>query len=405
MSNVLSSFATLQAQPADALLGLITQFRSDPRADKIDLGVGVYRDETGATPVLRAVKAADAVLLAEQDSKGYLAPEGDAEFTRLLAGVVLGETIATDVRLTGVQTPGGTGALRLGADLIALARPAARVWIGAPTWPNHAPIFAQAGLEVRPHRFFDAGTGSIDFAGMIEDLAQAAPGDILLLHGCCHNPTGADFSRNEWATIAAICVERGLVPFIDLAYQGLGDGLDIDAAETRRLLAAVPDALVAYSCDKNFGLYRERVGAFWFWSADPVVTATARSNILSMGRSLWSMPPDHGAAIVRIILQSPALRAQWLDELDTMRSRLNSLRQALGDAHRVLASIGTQRGMFAMLPLSPQEVASLRDAHGIYMAASGRINIAGLRLDIIPALVAALSPVLEKRSLPDDVHP
>jgi aromatic-amino-acid transaminase len=403
MSTV-AAFAALHRQPADALLDLIGQYRSDPRPDKIDLGVGVYRDEAGATPVLRAVKAAEAALLAEQHSKGYLGPEGNAEFTRLLADVVLGSGIAEDERLTGVQTPGGTGALRLGADLLALSHPNARVWVSDPTWPNHAPIFLQAGLQVRTHRFFDPTTAEIDFAGMIEDLGKAQAGDVLLLHGCCHNPTGVGFTREQWDAIAALCAEHGLLPFIDLAYQGLGDGLDEDAAATRRLLAALPAALVAYSCDKNFGLYRERVGALWLWAQSADIASTARSNILGLGRSLWSMPPDHGAAIVRTILERPALREQWHAELDTMRMRLNGLRLALGDAHPRLAPIGKQRGMFAVLLLSPRDVVALRGVDGVYMAANGRINIAGLRLSTIPALVRALTPILEQRDQYHDVH-
>lgn len=386
--------AGLEPQAPDALLGLIGLFRADTRPGKIDLGVGIYRDQAGATPVMRAVKVAEAKLLAEQTTKAYLGPEGDALYTDLLARIVFGDDLAASDRLTGVQTPGGTGALRLGAELVRRAQPDATIWIGHPTWPNHAPIFGEAGLVVRTHRFFDPRTGSIDFDGMMADLAAARAGDVLLLHGCCHNPTGASFSDAQWDEIVQLCATRGLLPFIDLAYQGLGDGLEQDAHATRLLLERLPNALVAYSCDKNFGLYRDRVGALWGLGENAAVTNLIHGNMLSLARSLWSMPPDHGAAIVRTILQSPDLRADWIAELDYMRTRINALRSGLATAHPALAPIAHQRGMFAMLPISPAAVIALREAHGIYMAGNGRINIAGLRLDTIPTFIAGLSPHL-----------
>jgi aromatic-amino-acid transaminase len=394
-SAILSDpFAPLAPQPTDALLGLIALHRADPRSGKIDLGVGVFRDDTGRTPVMRAVKSAEAWLGETQDSKSYLGAEGDAAYTEALAAIIFGARRVAD-RLTGVQTPGGTGALRLGAELLARANSAARVWIGTPTWPNHGPIFAEAGLEVRVHRFFDPAAATIDFAAMIDDLTEARAGDVLLLHGCCHNPTGTSFTPDEWRAIADLCAARGLTPFIDLAYQGLGDGLDDDAAATRMIFSALPTALLAYSCDKNFGLYRDRVGALWVQSASAVTAGPVRSNMLTLARSLWSMPPDHGAALVRIILESGTLRAEWEAELDTMRARINDLRQALAVAQPRLSSIATQRGMFAMLPLSSAAIAALREDHGIYMAPNGRINIAGLRTDTIPVFAEALLPHLE----------
>lgn len=392
--TTLSLFAGLEPQAPDALLGLIGLFRADTRPGKIDLGVGIYRDQAGATPVMRAVKAAEAKLLTEQMTKAYLGPEGDPLYTDLLARVVFGDGLAASDRLTGVQTPGGTGALRLGAELIRRARPDATVWIGHPTWPNHAPIFGEAGLAVRTHRFFDPQTGSVDFDGMMADLAAARAGDVLLLHGCCHNPTGAAFTGAQWDEIARFCATRSLLPFIDVAYQGLGDGLEPDAHATRRLLERLPDALVAYSCDKNFGLYRDRVGALWGLGESAAVADLMRANMFSLARSLWSMPPDHGAAIVRIILQSPELRADWNAELDQIRTRINALRSDLAAAHPALAPIARQRGMFAMLPITPAAVIALRETHGIYMAGNGRINIAGLRLDTIPTFIAGLSPHL-----------
>ncbi|WP_375196594.1 amino acid aminotransferase [Sphingobium sp.] len=383
-----SFFGDLTVQPADGLLGLIGLYRADERPGKLDLGVGVFRDDLGATPVMRAVKAAEATLLRDQATKSYLGAEGDARFVELLADVAFG---AGSDRLTGVQTPGGTGALRLGAELIAHSRHDATIWIGAPTWPNHAPIFREAGLPVQTHRFFDVANAGIDFEGMMEDLERTRPGDVLLLHGCCHNPTGADFTAEQWRQIGRLCESRGLLPFIDLAYQGLGDGLDADAAAMREMVRDVPEAVIAYSCDKNFGLYRERVGALWVQSDE---TALVRGNMLALARSLWSMPPDHGAAVVRLVLDDPALRADWAAELDGMRARINRLRAALAACDPRLAPISGQRGMFALLPLGPDAVDRLRRDHGIYMAGNGRINIAGLTMDSIPAFVAGLAPYL-----------
>lgn len=246
-------------------------------------------------------------------------------------------------------------------------------------------------MTTRTHRFYDVASAAIDFDGMIEDLREAKAGDVLLLHGCCHNPTGADLNSAQWQEIGLLCERRALVPFIDLAYQGLGDGLEADAAGMRGLLDMLPEALVAYSCDKNFGLYRERVGALWVQSG---AAELVRSNMLALARSLWSMPPDHGAAVTRLVLEDDALRADWVSELDAMRARINELRSALAASHPRLAAIGDQRGMFALLPLTPEAVDALRRDHGIYMAGNGRINIAGLTLETVPAFVAALGSYL-----------
>lgn len=387
-------FARLASVSADALLGLITLCRADTRADKIDLGVGVFRDDSGTTPIMRAVKAAEDRLLSSQDTKAYLGAEGDARYTELLAEIVLGPELARSPRLTGVQTAGGTGALRLGAELIRRARPDATVWLGEPTWPNHGPIFIEAELRVEAHRFYDAGTAKIDIDAMLEDLDTAARGDVLLLHGCCHNPSGATLDADQWHAIASLCDRKGLIPFVDLAYQGLGDGLETDAIATRLLFSALPSAILAYSCDKNFGLYRERAGALWVHGSESADMAAVRGNILALARSIWSMPPDHGGAIVRIILESDLLRADWHAELDAMRERINGLRGAVAAAHPALAYIGSQRGMFAILPIGADAVAALRAKRGIYMADNGRINIAGLTHANLPHFVASLAPYL-----------
>jgi len=392
MSNI--AFAMLAPQPADALLGLIQLYRADARTDKIDLGVGVFRNDAGETPVMRAVKLAEADLLRDQQSKSYLGAEGDVRYCELLGRVAFGEKLAGDPLLGGVQTPGGTGALRLGAELIARNNSETTIWIGTPTWPNHGPIFNAAGLRTRFHRFYDTSTSALDFDGMMEDLAAARSGDILLLHGSCHNPTGASFTPAQWQTIANLCLERELTPFVDIAYQGLGDTLQRDTTSARLLLEQLPAALVAYSCNKIFGLYRERVGALWVKGETADIAVRIRANMLALARSLWSMPPDHGAAIVRVILESDDLRLAWEAELEAMRNRINGLRRQLASSCPALGFTAEQRGMFAMLPVTPDAVNALRTDHGIYMAGSGRINIAGLTSANLPTFVDKVGPFL-----------
>lgn len=395
-----SLFGTLGRQPPDALLAIIGMHRADPRPEKIDVGVGVYRDESGATPVMRAVKAAEKRLLYEQGSKSYLGAEGDQRFTDLLAEVALGSALSGDGRITGIQTPGGTGALRLAAELLARSGRAPTVWIGAPTWPNHVQIFRGAGIAVRSHPYFDAVPGDLDFDAFLAGLSNAAAGDVVLLHGCCHNPTGTALLGDQWRTLAALVSRRGIVPLLDLAYQGLGLGLEEDAAGTRAMLATVPEALVAYSCDKNFAMYRERVGALWVQSANAATAVPVRETIMVLARSLWSMPPDHGAAAVRIILEDPALQDDWRAELVGMCVRIRALRLQLGSAHAALTPIARQQGLFALLPIGRASVAALRERHAIYMPETGRINVAGLRDETIARFVAALAPHLPSREAP-----
>lgn len=387
-------FVGLVPQPADAVLHLMNRFRLDERGGKLDLGIGVYRDENGRTPIMRAVHAAEAALLQTRTTKAYLGSGGDGIFTALLAQLAFGDKRAGSDRLVGVQTPGGSGALRLGAELIARARPGATIWVGSPTWPNHQPILQEAGLRIRPHRFFDRTTSRIDFEGMSADLADASPGDSLLLHGCCHNPTGAALDEAQWAVIARLCVDRAVVPFVDLAYQGLGRGLDADASPTRALLDQVPDALVAYSCSKNFALYRERVGALWIQASTATRAEVVHDHMRALARSLWSMPPDHGAAIVRTILESPESRRNWERELAEMRERIAALRSAMAASHPALAPVAAQQGMFALLPLNAAQVADLCEREGIYMMPDGRINLCGLTLRSLPTFVAAIRSYL-----------
>jgi aromatic-amino-acid transaminase len=383
-------FDKLKEQPADSLLALIKTFQADPRLYKVDLGVGVYRDEQGRTPVMRAVKLAERHLLETQDSKRYLGPEGDLTFVNLLKPIIFGAEGNLLDQIVGIQTPGGSGALRLGAELGAAANPNARVWLGTPSWPNHAPIFGSARLAVGDYRFVDLAMQKIDFARVLAALSSATAGDVVLLHGCCHNPTGIDFTAVQWEQIAALLVERKLVPFIDLAYQGLGDGLEQDAQHARLILDAVDEAMVAYSCDKNFGLYRERVGALYLVSRNPRELQIAETNMASLARVNWSMPPDHGAAIVRAILESAELTGIWKTELREMCARINGNRAALAATHPDLAFVAMQRGLFSNLAMSKETVAALRLKHGIYMADSGRMNLAGMQPADADAIVRAL---------------
>ncbi|ODT22676.1 MAG: aromatic amino acid aminotransferase [Kaistia sp. SCN 65-12] len=382
-------FEPLTLEPSDPLLSLIGLYNADPRPTKLDLGVGVYRDGSGATPIYRAVKNAERRLLDSQSTKAYLGPEGDSEFIRLIGQLAFG---AEGKDLAGMQTPGGAGALRVAAGLIARARPACTIWLGSPSWPAHAPIFSAEGLVVRTYRHVDAVTGAFAFDNILNAIAMADARDVFLLHGCCHNPSGADPDESEWQELARRISAKGVLPLVDLAYQGLGRGLDQDAAGARRILAAVGEAVITYSCDKNFSLYRDRTGAVFVKSVD--APETARSNLHALARHMWSMPPDHGAAAVRIVLETPELEKDWREELAEVRKRLNGVRQALAVADARLAYLASKNGLFSLLPLAPEHVETLRREHGIYMAGSGRVNIAGLTEANVPQFVGALDAVL-----------
>lgn len=382
----------LQAQSPDALLALIKLYAADPRPDKVDLGVGVYRTGQGDTPVFAAIKAAERKLVDEQDSKAYLGPEGDMGFVEALMPYIFGaEDPSMGGRIQGMQTPGGTGAVRLA---VALARAAGirRVFMGTPSWPNHAQILADLPLDmVAFDHDNDDGTANAD--AVLAAIANAEEGDAILLHGCCHNPTGIDYTPEQWDAIAAALATSKALPIIDVAYQGLGNGMEEDAYGLRKVLASVPEALIAYSCDKNFGLYRDRVGAFYVMAKEPGQLAAVMSNAASLARANWSMPPDHGAAIVRTILDSPELTASWRAELDAMRLRVRSVREGIAARDPALASLTQQTGMFSMLPLNAEQIRTLREVHAVYMAGSGRINVAGLTPDAIPAFAAAVAAV------------
>ena len=383
-------FETLKALPPDSLLALIKAYQDDKRTEKLDLGVGVYRDEAGSTPVMEAVKSAERILLETQATKAYLGPEGDMRFVFALQPLVFG---AGATGITGLQTPGGSGALRLGAELLASARPGVRVWLGAPTWPNHAPVFQAAGTTVCWYRYFDPAAQTVLFDEMMTSLSRAERGDVVLLHGCCHNPTGADLDSRQWSEVAKLVAERGLFPFIDFAYQGLGRSLDEDASGMRLVLNAVDEALVAYSCDKNFGLYRDRVGALFALARNSTRAIAIDSNLVSLARVNWSMPPDHGAALARTILESKDLRRVWHDELVRMCARIVDVRRSLATLEPQLHFLANQRGLFSNLALTLPQIDALRVKHGIYMAPSGRANLAGMRTADAGTLVAALTDV------------
>jgi aspartate/tyrosine/aromatic aminotransferase len=377
----------------DSLIALIGMVNADPRPDKIDVGVGVFRDGAGSTPILKVIKEAEQRLHDSQATKAYLGSAGDKRFAELLRPILLGEH-AGDDRIAGLQTPGGCGALRLGFELLAAANPKARVFLGAPTWPNHPPIVRAVGLTPVEFPYYERGQAAIRFEDMIEALRSGEPGDIALLHGCCHNPTGADLDEGQWRQVREAVIERGLIPFIDIAYQGFGRGLDEDAFGVRLMLDSCDEMIVAQSCDKNFSVYRDRVGSLWIKSPSRETTAKAMGHVFQIAREMWSMPPDHGAAAVRIVLDDPDLRERWLVELAAMRDRINAVRQRIASADPRLAFIGRQYGMFSMLPLSKEQVLKLRSDHAIYMAESGRFNVVGMgdaQIDrFIAAVVAAM---------------
>ena len=388
--------SNLDQQPADALLALIKLHNDDPRGDKIDLGVGVYRTGQGSTPVFGAIKAAEQVLIDTQNSKSYLGPEGDMGFVHGLMPYIFGVDDPTmSGRMEGMQAPGGTGAVRIA---VALAKKAGveRIWMGLPSWPNHAQILGDLGVELKSFTHATK-TGTTDMDALRVAIGLAQPGDAIMLHGCCHNPTGIDYSNAQWDEIARLVAAAQLLPILDLAYQGLGHGMEEDAYGLRQVLAAVPEALIAYSCDKNFGMYRDRVGAIYVMAADDAVLNRVLSNGHALARAAWSMPPDHGGAAVRIILEDPGLTALWLDELDTMRVRMRQVRARLGEVGQAgaidLTPIALQNGLFSVLPLSPEQILKLRQDHGIYLAGSGRINIAGLTMDNIDKFIADLAAV------------
>jgi len=392
---------SLEPLAPDPILGLSALFRDDPRTDKVDLGVGVFRDAQGRTPVLPVVKAAESALLAEEDSKAYIDPAGVATFNAGMAELLFGSAhgALADGRVGMVQAPGGCGALRLAAELVKRAHRNARVWVSEPTWANHMPLLGNAGLELETYPYYSAAEHKLRFAPMLDALEQTGPDDLILLHGCCHNPCGADLSRQQWQSIAELCEKTGAVPFIDIAYQGFGEGLEPDAFGVRLLAEKLPEVLITSSCSKNFGLYRDRVGALAIVSANQKQTAAAHSHALNLARGLYSMPPAHGGFIVGRILSDGTLRQQWEGELGAMCDRINTMRGLLSEhltaaTDRDFGFISRQRGMFSFLGISADEVLALRDRFGVYMVSSSRINVAGITADNVGYVAESVAAVL-----------
>jgi len=388
------TLADLPPVESDSLLQLIALCNADPRPEKIDVGVGVFRDGVGRTPILPVIKDAERILLETQETKSYLGSAGDKRFAELIRPILLGD-LADDNKIAGVQTPGGCGALRLGFELIATVNPQARVHVGTPTWPNHPPIIRAVGLQIVEYPYYDRENSTVLFDSMMGALERARAGDVVLLHGCCHNPTGADLSPDEWAAVASVCAERKLLPLVDIAYQGFGRGLEEDAAGVRLMLRSCGEVIVAQSCDKNFSVYRDRVGSLFLKTGTEEATVRAMGHVFQRAREMWSMPPDHGAAAVRLVLDTPELRDRWPRELAAMRDRINAVRKRIASADPRLAYIGNQFGMFSMLPLSKEKVLALREKHAIYMADSGRFNVVGLGDDQIDRFTAAVVEALD----------
>jgi aspartate/tyrosine/aromatic aminotransferase len=396
-------FEQLSRLPEDPILGVMSRYRADPAPLKIDLGVGVYRDVTGATPVLDVVRRAERELIAAQTTKSYVAPAGRAEFNAAVGDLVLGprHPALAGGRARTVQAPGGCGALRLGAELIRIAAPGATVFVSDPTWGNHVPLLGGSGLKLERYPYYDGANHRLRFDAMLARLDGAMAGDVVLLHACCHNPTGADLAGAQWRELLGLLVQRRLVPFLDLAYLGFGENLEADAEALRLVAAEVPEALIAVSFSKNLGLYRERTGALIAIGETPAQGDAALSHLLQVARSIYSMPPDHGAAIAAAILSGVELRKSWEHELAGMRERMRAMRALLADRLRETTAGGgfefirTQRGMFSLLGLSPAQVDRLRDQHHVYMTADSRINVAGVMPHNAQLLAESIAAVLK----------
>jgi len=391
-------FESLAEPKVDAILGLMAAFRADERTDKLDLGVGVYKDPAGKTPVMRAIKTAEARLLDEQDTKSYVSPGGSPAFCEAMIAQVFGAKANTS-RIRAVQSVGGSGALRILADLLQETRPEARAWVSDPTWPNHIPLLGAAGLELKRYPYYDAAHSKVDFAAMMAALGEASSGDIVVLHGCCHNPTGADLDRAQWQDVVALLKERELFPLVDLAYQGFGIGLEEDAGPTRLLAEEMDEFVVAASCSKNLGLYRERVGAALIVARNTADATRAHGRLTTVVRANYSMPPDHGANTTERVLTDSALNEEWRSELESMRLRMVGLRKDFSEAMRKRSNsdrfdyISRQQGMFSRLPLDTAQIDRLREEFGIYMVGDGRINVAGLPENDMDRLADAICTV------------
>lgn len=389
-------FEQLQALPTDPILGLSQAYAQDPNPQKVDLGVGVYKNELAETPVLASIRTAQEQLHQQEQTKAYQGPAGNQGFNHAIQRLIFAD-FASNERVNTLQTPGGCGALRVAAELINRCRSGATIWVSTPTWANHIPLLSSAGLTIREYPYYEAASQSINFDAMVDCLSNVPAGDLVLLHGCCHNPCGTDLSEQQWLAVADLAERRGFIPFIDLAYQGFGDGLDEDAFGIRLLVNQLPEVIVASSCSKNFGLYRERTGAISIVGDSGKSSANAFSQMQGIARGIYSMPPAHGAALVEKVLTSDSLQQQWESEVAEMRTRIKQLREDLSGA---LSSFGDfsfiarQRGMFSFLGLTEQQVQRLKDEHSVYMVNSSRVNIAGINQKNINYLAHAIASVL-----------
>lgn len=401
-------FESLAPTPPDAILGVLARLRQDPHPHKVDLSVGVYQDDAGNTPVLSSVASAERDLVTEQKTKNYVGILGNPLFVDCMESLVFGENhpARESRRIVSLQTPGGSGGLSVAAHLVARANPGARVWLSDPSWPNHVQLIGLPGLRLARYPYYDAVSRRLDFDAMLARLQTADAGDVVLLHGCCHNPTGTDLSESQWGEVAALCLRRGLTPLVDIAYQGFGESLEADAYGPRVLAEALPEVLTVASCSKTFGLYRDRVGLLSVVCSSEEQAAVARSNLSTIVRSLYSMPPDHGAAIVARVLQDSALLESWRSELAAMRNRLVQLRNAFSErlaAHGApsgASCIETQRGMFSLLGLRPAGIERLREESHIYVVDSGRMNVAGLTLGNVDRVARAVAAVMPSSAEP-----
>ncbi|MDS1838614.1 amino acid aminotransferase [Vibrio vulnificus] len=394
-------FSQLPTPALDPILSLTVAFRNDPRDQKVDLGIGVYKNNKGETPIMRAVSQAQKIVADTQTTKSYVGLAGCEEFNQSMVNLLLAGTSVLD-RVSAIQTPGASGALRMLGDLMKVAQPDTTVWISNPSYVNHKPVMEAAGLKVRYYRYFSPETKQVDIGQMLDDLATAGPKDVVLLHGCCHNPTGADIDFAAWQAITDLAVKNGFTPFVDIAYQGFGDGLEEDAKGLKFMADRVEEMLITTSCSKNFGLYRERTGAAIVIGKNAKESSNAKGKLLTLARSTYTMPPDHGAALVKTILQNVELTTTWKQELCEMQQRLLNLRQTLCNELRNQHNtsqfdfIESHKGMFTVLGFTPEQMGTLRDEYGIYGVGDGRINIAGLTEAHIPYVADAIVKVSQR---------
>ena len=388
-------FTDLEEQPADKILALMSAFNDDPREQKLDLGVGVYKDPTGVTPIMRSIKAAEKKWWEIERSKSYVGLVGDPAFSDSIISLVLG--VGTPRKLVAAAaTPGGTGAVRQGFELFKIANPDVRVFVSDPTWPNHISILKYLNIPCESYRYFDNETRGVDFDSMVSDLSGAKAGDVILLHGCCHNPTGANLNKQQWQVITDLLNKNGATPMIDLAYQGFGDGLEEDAYATRLIAESVPETVIASSCSKNFGIYRERAGLLMVVTQDSSRRNINQSMLAFLNRQNYSFPPDHGSRLVSVVLNDTDLRSDWMSELEDIRNSLLNLRAQLSNELQKLSGsdrfsfIASHRGMFSRLGATPDQVEKMRKEFGIYMVSDSRFNVAGLNYETVPALAKAI---------------